>query len=340
MKKGICATAVAVLLGACGGGGGGAGTGGSVLLPAPVAIQITPDNAKPVGAHATDSVQNTGAAQGSTSLITGVQVEAGGGSGSASMLSLAGVVRTLASRAAGPALASGIEVTEACDGGRGSMTVSGSVADGSRLAPGDSITIRASQCSIGSDTIDGAMSIAVTGGQMSSPLSYPFRIVLALVASDLSLTSGGVTSTSNGDVTLDWSGTSDTEQTLLASGSSLANGTNAGGVWRSATWRNYSQSIRLGGAEVTSTLSADVESDSRQLGTGGGRYGVTTPTPLRWSTVTGLPVAGVILVSGAADSRLKLTFAPAGATLEVDADGNGSYESVVNSTAAELRALL
>ncbi|HYD76215.1 hypothetical protein [Ramlibacter sp.] len=337
MKKGILAASVAVLLGACGGGGGG---GGSVAPSTPVAIQITQDNARPVGAHATDSVQNTGAAQGSTSLITGVQVEGGGNSGSASMLSLAGVVRSLAGRAPGPALASGIEFTEACDGGRGTITVSGSVADENRLARGDSITIRASQCSVGGDFIDGAMSISVTDGQMSSVVPYPFRIVLAVVASKLSVSSGGVTATSNGDVTLDWSATSDTEQTLLASGSSLSNGMIAGGVSRSATWRNYSQSIRLSGTEVTSTLSADVESDSPQLGAGGGSYGVTTPTALRWNTATGLPVAGVIVVSGAADSRLKLTFAPGGATLDIDADGDGSYESVVNSTAAELRDLL
>lgn len=336
MKTGIFAAAAAVLLGACGGGGG---SGGSAAQPAPVAIQITQGNAKPVGAHAADSVQNTGAAQGSTGLVAGVEVQ-GGGSGGASTLLLAGVARTLARRGTAPALASGIEVTEACDGGRGSMTVSGSVADPDRLARGDSLAISASQCSIGGDTIDGSLTISVIDGQVSNPVAYPFRVALALVASNLSITTGGVASTSHGDVTLDWSATSDSVQTLLASGSSLANGTLQGGVSRSATWRHYSQSIHLSGTEVTSTLSADVESNSPQLGPGGGRYGVATPTALRWSTSTGLPVAGVILVSGAGNSRLKATFSLGGATLEVDADGNGSYESVVDSTAAELKALL
>ena len=58
-----------------------AAAGGAGAALAPVAIQITQANAKPVGAHAADSAQNTGAAQGSIGLIAGVQIQGDGSGG-------------------------------------------------------------------------------------------------------------------------------------------------------------------------------------------------------------------------------------------------------------------
>lgn len=342
MKKHLACTAIAAaLLSACGGGGS---DGGSGAAAAPAAVQITQANAKPVGAHAADSVQNTGAAQGSTGLVTGVQVQGGGGSGDASTLLLAEAARSLAARGNGLAMASGVAVNESatCTGG-GSIGLSGSVANSVQMGAGDNLTVTASQCrevvNGQSTTISGSMTMTVASGAMTTN-GTPFHVVLTIVARQLSVTTGGVTTSSDGDLTLDWTFTSQTVQTLLASGTALANSTITGGVSRSTTWRNYRQSISLSGNEVTSSLSAGVESDSAKLGTGGGSYAVSTPTHLRWSTLTGLPASGVILVTGAGNSRLKVTFSLAGAALEVDADGDGSYESVVDSTAAELRALL
>jgi hypothetical protein len=347
MKAGFLGAFLAgALVAGCGGGGGGGGTTTGGGATPPPAVQITQANARPVGAHASDAVQNTNATQGSTGLITGVQVEGAGAAGSPSPLLLAQVVRSLADSGAGMSLATGVAVSEslACDGGRGSITISGSVAHEDRLVAGDTLSIGATNCStiVGgqSTTLHGALSISVTGGQMPASGAYPFHVVMRIVATNLSVTTGGVTDTSHGDLTLDWNATSDAVQTLVATGSSLTNGTIGAGSARSTTWKNFNQSIALNGATISGSLSAAVETNSPRLGSTGGSYTVSTPTVLSWSTGTDTPTSGVVLVVGAANSQLRITFTGTGATLEVDADGNGSFESTVNSTAAELRSFL
>jgi hypothetical protein len=332
-----------VLATGCGGGGGGggdAGTGGGT----PAAVQITQANARPVGAHASDSVQNTNATQGSTGLITGVQVEGPAGGGSPATLLLAQVARSIARHGSAGALATGVAVSEsvACDGGRGTISITGTLADENRLAAGDTLTTTASNCATFINgqgvTLDGAMSLTVTSGEVAE--AFPFHVVMRVVATHLSITAGGVTTRSHGDLTLDWTASSSSTQTLVATGTSLTHGTTASGVSRSTTWKNFRQSVGIAAANVTSSLSAAVETDSARLGSSGGSYTISTPTALSWNTATGVPTAGVVLATGAANSQLRITFGAGGATLQVDANGDGNFEDTLNSTAAELRSFL
>lgn len=338
---GVIGFAAAALLAGCGGGGGGGGG----TSAAPTAVQISQANAKPVGADASGSVQNT-SAQGSTGLITGVQVQAGGGAQIPSTLLLAEIVRSIPGGTVGPAMALGVTVpptTEACPNG-GSMTVSGTVASSTALSAGDTLSITASGCGVTvaaqPTTLNGSLSFTVNSGSVARTPVYPFHVVMSLATTNLSVTTGSVTQTSNGDITLDWQATSSTVQTLTASGSTLSNGSTASGVLRTTTWRNYTQSLTMNNALMTGVLTAAVESTNSRLGTGGGSYTVSTPTAVQWDAATGDPTAGVIRVVGASNSTLRITFGAGTATLEVDADGNGSFESVVNSTPAELKSLL
>lgn len=341
----VMGLAAAALLSACGGGGGGGGTAAGGTGNAPAAVQITQDNAKPVGADASGTVQNTSAVQGTAGLVAGVQVQGGGGAQVPSTLVLAEIVRTLGIGSAGAALPVGVTVpptTEACPNG-GTITVSGTVASDTSLNAGDSLSVSASNCGAvvagQAATISGSLSFGVNSGSMT-PSVYPFHIVMAMVATDLSVTSGGITHTSNGDVMLDWRATAAAAQTMTATGASLANGSTESGALRTTTWRDYTQVTTLNNTLFTGTLAGGVESNNPRLGSAGGSYTVTTPAAVQWDAATGTPSAGVIRVVGAGNSALRITFGAGTATLDVDADGNGSYESTVNSTPAELKSLL
>jgi hypothetical protein len=91
---------------------------------------------------------------------------------------------------------------------------------------------------------------------------------------------------------------------------------------------------------VTSTLSASVETDSTRVGASGGSYTVTTPTPIVWNSGTGAVTSGSIKVVGAANSQLLLTVGSGDVvTLQVDANGDNTYETTLTSTGTELAGL-
>lgn len=333
----------AALLGACGGGGGG-GTSAPVAAT-PQAVAITETNAKPVGANAMDSAQST-AASGSTSLLTGVQVDAQGPVAQPVLLAVAEMARVAAGSAgaAAAALPVGVAISQTvnCPLG-GSMTVSGNVSGGTALVAGDSITISASNCqeSVGGVTtvLSGGMSMTMQSGSIGS--SPSFQAVLAVTMSNLSVQTGGLTIVASGDVRLEWNASSSTVQTLKATGTSMSSRQTAAGVTRTSTLKNYTQILSINGSTLSSDLSATVESDSTRLGAGGGIFTISTPTPVVWNSVTGVASAGVVKVVGAANSQLLVTIGSNGAvTLQVDANGDGTFEKTVTSTVSELKTLL
>ena len=346
MKIGSWALALipSLLVIACGGGGG---SSGAIMVP-PQAVVITEANAKPVAANALDSAQSSSATQAGAGLLTGVQIEESSGAGfsiqnnfvwmvEAARGALASVAPTASVIATGIA----INATQSCALG-GSVTVNGSVASAAGLSAGDNVTLDASNCKLNqqgvASTMNGRMSLTVNSGSL---FTFPYHVVISVMTTSLSVQSGAVTVVSSGDVRLDWTAASATVQTLVATGSSLNSRTMNGTTSRSSTWTNYTQSWSISGSTVSSSLAASVVTDSSRLGTNGASYTITTPSAVVWNSGTGVVSAGVVKVVGAGNSQLLATVGAGNTvTIQIDANGDGTFEKTITSTVDELKSLL
>lgn len=334
------ALSLVLVLSACGGGGGGGSTTGNTPPPTQ-ALSINETNAKPVSANAIDAAQNTSATKGAASPI-GVQIGTAAG-GAPTLEAMAEAARFASQSFSASTLPRGVVVSEnyPCALG-GTLAISGNVASTAGLSTGDSFTLTMTNCSmsVGTSTavMNGAMSMTVAGGSLSG---IPFHVVLAITATNLSVTTGGVNVVSNGDTRLDWTANSSTSQTLVASGTSMSSRETVNGATHTTTMRNYSQTLVINGSTNSSTLSGTVETDSSRLATGTVSYTISTPTPVSWDTTTRQPTAGVIKVVGANNAQLLITInADSSVTIQLDANGDGVYEKTITSTTAELAGLV
>lgn len=343
MKKSVAAPALlALALAGCGGGGGGAGGTTTSSTPAPTpAVVITQSNAPTVAAYGLDAAQDNSSTS-TAGLVAGVEVDA---STFAGPRTLASVAQHMGQRAAGLQLATGVQVdqTAACSNG-GTMHVSGSVSGSGGLAAGDTMTIAASNCTEVVDgvltTMNGSLRMDITAGFMPDSGVPPYHVVMRVTATALSIQVGSNIAGTDGDMTLDLTVSSPTAEVLLVTGNSLTSSATMSGVTRSRTLSSYSQKVAVNGSAITSSMSGSVVTTSTRLGATGGSFTVSTPQDLGWTTTSNAPVAGQVKVVGAANSAVLVTFSASGATIQVDANGDGTYESSSTATVAQLRAML
>jgi hypothetical protein len=330
-----------VLLAACGGGGSGGGT--ATAPSGPQAAVITESNAKPVSANALQGVRNTSSTEGATGVPIGVQVASGSRS-PATFAAIAAAARLAIDSAAGARLPTAVSVseTDACPLG-GTLSISGNVANPTAgLGAGDTFGITLANCQTTENGVatvmNGQMSMTIVSGTIAG---VPFHVVIAVTTTNLSVQAAGATIVSNGDVRLDWTASSATSETLVATGTSMTSRETVTGVTRTNTLRNYAQTLKTNGTTVSATLSANVETDNTRIAASGATYTVTTPTAVVWDTLTDVVSAGVIKVVGAGGSQLTLTFTGAGnATIQIDANGDGTFEKSISTTLTELKGLL
>jgi len=329
-----------LVLVACGGGGGGT----SPTAAAPAAVAITESSAKPVTASALGAAQGTSATDGA-GLLVGVEVQGGSGASPATLKAMAETARFASSSLAGRggSLVTGVTSSESVDCPvSGKLTISGSVSGAEGAVAGDTVTFTANNCVMDVDgetgTMNGSLSFTVISGSVTSTL--PMNVVFSMVATNFSIAGGGTSVTVNGDVRMDLTITS-TSETIVTSGSSFSIAVTESGTTYTDSLKNYSQTFVYNGSTVTGSLSATVESSSTVLGSGGGSYTITTTTPLVWNESTGTLSSGVIKVVGANGSQLVMTVTSSTTvTIQVDANGDGTFESTVTSTQTELRNLL
>lgn len=333
-----------LVLSACGGGGGGGG--GSAATPAtPLAISTA--NSKAVSADALDNSTDTTTAQTGTALVTGVQVDAGSTAGARKLVSVGRAL--LAMAPARPAIATGVSVddTAPCQIS-GTLRILGTIADstGNTLNGGDQITLIANSCSAIVDgqsvTMNGSFAITINSGSFNpNAVSYPTRLVMTFVTNNFVVVEGADRMTSNGDLRIDITMLSATSEDIVLSGTSLSDSHSNSSGTRSSTLKNYNESLQVRGTAITGSISATVESSNSRLGSGPVSYSISTVTPLAYSEA-GDVSAGVLKVTGASNSALLLTVTAANTfKVEVDANGDGTYESSTPGvTKAELEALL
>jgi hypothetical protein len=339
----VLAILPALLLAACGGGGGGGDSPEPTPGPAPAVI-ITQANAEIVAASALDSATSSAAGRVATDLVLAVEVQTATPTGAAP---LARVTRKLLGMVpASPARATGVEVNETlqCELG-GTITVRGSVADssGQELQVGDSVSIATSNCRAEIEpgvvsAVNGRLSIRVASGRLGAHL--PYDVVLATTADNLRVQAGSETALFDGDMRIALTVNSASDQSMILTGDRLMTSTTVGGQTRSATWLEYRQAVLLRDGTTRSILAGDIEVTSPRLGASTVGYTVSTPAAVVVANANGDVLSGSLLVQGR-NSRLLLTVPSTNSfRLQVDADGNGSYESSRVVTLAQLRAQL
>lgn len=337
IRKVLLVVPAAVLV-ACGGGGSDSGSGGSDPgLTSTLAVSTS--NAASASADGLDAATNPGG--GTAALPTGVQV-----TGSGTQPRLSSVVRTLAGLGlrGTTAVATGvaIDIPQSCSLG-GTIRITGSVANGSVLLAGDTLTTAAANCTEIVDgvatTLNGSITLTVVSGSFTGN-AYPERVVMNTVATNLSTSAGGLVNVTNGDMRMDLHATSATTSTTILTGSSLSNSYSRSGFTRTVTMRNYEMTQSVQNTAVTTTTTATVQTNNPRLGGSTVVYQLSTPQAVVTDNGN-MVVSGIVLVVGANNSKVRVTVTSVDNFLiQVDANGDGTYENSSTATLTDLMQLL
>lgn len=325
MKNRHLATLVALLTAAaCGGGGGGTDAGTQNPPPPPAAgLAITADNAT------TAAKASYEAALGSSELTDlggSLGFSATGGSDYA--------------KPAGYAAVSGflVDVMHKIPLGpdefpcavAGSVTISGDVSNPLTLTPGDNFVVESSACDDGvGEVIDGLLSFTVSAFE-GDLLVGAYALSIDATVDDLQIASAEDTITSNGDASVSLDTRSAQLVTASVSGNAMTTDSNSG----SDTLSSYvtEQTVDSSTAEGLFTLIATGSLDTTRLA-----GAVDYSTPLRFEVLgEGYPHEGQLLVDGENSSALLVAVNNVDVRIEIDLDGNGSVDEIINTTWAEL----
>ena len=212
----------------------------------------------------------------------------------------------------------------------GSITISGDLANPLTLTTGDTITIDADNCNDGlGEVIDGliAMTVDAFSGDVNSGL---FDLTMSLDLTSLRITTGTDTLTSNGDSTVRLNTLNSPAVSASVSGNSLS----AASGSRTETLSNYSsvQTLDTGLTPSPYTMDSSGTLDSSELS------GVVD-----YDTVVmfqgfddDYPSSGELLVSGDMSSARLIALDSANVRIEIDSNGDGSVDDVIDTTWAAL----
>lgn len=342
-----------VLLAACGGGG----SDDSGATP----VSITSANQAPVANNAF-AVMNYASTSG---------VLAGGGPVILSARSANGLVSAAPSTLAAlgqkyaalahPSANQATGVTESqpitCENTDGNGTISASYASPDAVSAGDSLTVNVSNCQTsllgGSAYVSGRLTL--TFQTVSTATTYPYDNSIQVTADNITLVSGDASVSLNGDLMADMNQQSSSQSTVTLSGRALTVAVAQGANKRSMTLKDYTQTLTsntpqlqlqsASAAQVAvlvlqNTLSnetnATVETQDSSVGSGLLSYQLTTEQPIVTDLSTGAFLSGSIVVQGYKSGlRLSVT-GPDTFLLELDANGDGVYESSSNPTRTDL----
>lgn len=323
---GLCAT-----LAACGGGGGGDSSTG---LSGP--LQLNTGNYAVAAQEALSSatfVSSTGG------LV--VAADAQPSAQGAWFAQVLGQLRKAPGRLSDiPVLVTGATqtYTQRCAQG-GTLSFEANDANGNRTVDaGDTVTMTASACTIDGETTSGRMAMTftvVTGDPASSDV---FDLSVSVGLTDFSTKDSTGTTVGNGSmvVQITSAGAGALTTTVVANNLSLRASYGASQYTRSMSNFTVREVITPVGTGYRSALSIDGSLASSALGSSS--IAVSTVSPFVRTSSQSYPASGQALITGANGSKVRITLVGVGSVLiELDADGNGSYES---STTKQWRDLV
>jgi len=318
IAHGAAALLVAITAVACGGDGGGDGRPSLSAPTTPISINAANADAIAAAAVAAAAGQTlTGAAD----MAIGVKVEADGSSAQQVVGRITSqTLRRVVAANSAPSVTGAVQ-SEPCLVS-GTVTFSGSET---------SFSVVFAQCSDSEGEVaNGRIEVAnvsSTGDQYAGSAS-------ASVWMDLSVTTSGATTRIVGDFTAEASWTSTSESSRLH-GNSLGY---TDGV-TTEVLSNFDMSVSIDAS--LASASSDFTLASTALG---GAVNVDTQTAIQGYAYGEHPFAGVVVVSGSGGTKVRVTIlgdeteAAPHVRVEVDADGNGTFETTYELSWSELEA--
>jgi hypothetical protein len=319
----LAAFAAAALLSACGGGGGSDSASGAPSLPAPGnSLGITSSNYQQVAEVSLAS---------SAYLLDTGSFGLGGGPGARSAASPR--LAQAQQGQEGRALPLGTSTNSLSCAQGGSLFVSfNDQNNNANLDAGDSLSIDARSCREDGQLLQGGLSMTAKTFSGSFGGSS-FSGALQMGLSDFTVTEGSDRTSASGSFELQVAvGSGNSELNLVVDKLTLS------GVERGLIFSHQVQdarlSLRSNAAGVsTSSIAATVSSNRLD----GKSVRIETLNPLTLQPGADYPSGGQLVISGDARSKLRLT--PQSATqvlLEVDADGDGTFEGRYTKAWSEL----
>ncbi len=323
-----------LLFTACGGG-----DDSSDVTDTTTGVSITPTNAEKITAKAVSSVDTVEGSTTAADFVMGVSISLPDSGFTYPELVLRQLERlpTLASQSDTGSVTGVVatETTECLDGG--SVTVSVDVSDLNVLTVGDTITVTYNNCVESGIVLNGGMSITITEVTGTLDGTPPYALGFKVIFTSLSMDDGSLVVTSDGDITMRLSDDGTGNVGMVLSGNSFT--TSAAGVVESLT--NYRYDFVMN--EISGAYSLDMQGtiESTEIGGSVSFVTLTTFTGNDFG-VTDNPTAGVLLITTSIDnSQARITAQPDGiyVQIEVDADGDDLYETIIMTTWTELENL-
>lgn len=319
-------------LAACG-GGGGSSTGPSTgpVSMGPTAYPLTASNYQTV---ARSVIVNNGYFSDLGATLAAAETS----SAPAVMPAAIKLVSTARKRLPGiPVTLGGAEtrVTENCTGGGTIAIVLNDANNNNSLDTGDTFSMEMKACKEDGDTINGQITVvmqAQAGVYGSSNYSSTMQVTL----SQFAVLSAGTTSTGSGSLTLTVTETPTATDTLIvAPNFSVSQTTPTSVTTESLSDLRISAHSQGFGASQSTTASIAFTYSGSSLDNKFVK--VETPTPLVTMGASLYPSSGVLLIKGDANSQVRVTVLNSTQVkLELDANGDSTYETSVTKTWAEL----
>lgn len=316
-KRSLLATSILVLT-ACGGGGGG-----TTPPPTSGALALTTSN---YTAAVQESLSSADYITRSSALLTGAQVV-----DDHAMVRAALTVFQRSGRwfvRAAP-LATGVVTTEVepCDNG-GILTITINDQNGNNDADtGDSARAVATNCVIAGVTTNGTLDIVFTSvsGSFASPV---FSVGATVTLDNFRAASAAGSAVGNGQIAVAINATGVNSQTFTLTVPSLTAVSTFGGTSSTRTLSSFAINAVTTPAGFGSSTAVSVNGTLSSTGLGAGTITIATTAPFVQSSSATYPSSGQLVVTGAANSKARATV-QSGTTvlIELDADGNGAYET-------------
>jgi hypothetical protein len=311
----LAAVGCALVLSACGGGGGGSGAG-STPVQTSALTTIAASDAPKVASNG--YAAGTVVSQSSTSLtgiVTGVSVAAPGVGAVAPVLGL--VKQAYGSTGAG--LLAGVTISDNCAGG-GTVTIDATLRNQNTLSNGDTLTMTAFNCTEDGATMNGKLSITVSGVSGDVINATSGAVTLDTRFNNFSVASGSEADTLNGDMKISVTVANSVDATFAISGASLlATEQRSGATVATRTLTAYTVNGSVHGSTVSAAANFSVSGNANGLGQFA--YTVKNLQPFV-TTTTGVPTAGSLIVTGAG-STVTATVVSNGVRVDYSAKGDG-----------------